>query len=383
MPLPTCSICIEPFTQPVSLPCGHVFCRLCIRKNVESEASKSSTLHLCPSCRTPYSIITIDPALVPSHMRPHIRPSMRPLFLDSSSPAPSPLPPAPLPQPQAQASSESSSLAQAQAEIAALRLACSVWRRRAEQHATANHGLLSFARAAKDCALRLRSERDSARSRCTLLKRTLAETVECQSDMLGAPGDNIRAHLTTDAADYAADTKHAQACVGMGLGGGGGLPVYLVQAATRPASHFYDNPADVEASHFGPPMKRRKIIDDASPTGTSNSMQTTTNDMPPSTTFTLPIAAPALETLASVSLGSNINISEAIPSIKHILDSFHHAIYTSTLPKPYSEVREANSSNWKDRAAQEAPAAKLWHWSKVGKVIWKECSFLPDSSQQV
>ncbi|KAF7318356.1 RING-type domain-containing protein [Mycena chlorophos] len=356
MPLPTCSICIEPFTQPVSLPCGHVFCRLCIRKTVESGSSASASgsgprllEHLCPSCRTPYSIITIDPELVPPHMRPHVRPSIRPLFLDSSSPATSPVPP--LPQattqpPAASSAAQSPSLAEARAQIAALQLECSVWKRRAEQHATANHGLLSFARAAKDCALRLRSERDSARSRCTLLKRTLAEAValpEFQSTMLpgsssspstiaAAPHtdpaflDDIRVHLTTDAADNAADTRHAHACVGMGLGGGAGMPVYLLQAATQPAAQYYDNPADVHASHFGPPLKRRKIEHaevTASPTGSSGSHTTTTacsrsRSRTPSrsprrvatphkatgmasTTSVLP--ASALETLANVSLG--------------------------------------------------------------------------------
>ncbi|KAJ7056210.1 hypothetical protein C8F01DRAFT_1373170 [Mycena amicta] len=330
MPLPTCSICIEPFTQPVSLPCGHVFCKVCIRKAVESESRNLRVLqHLCPSCRTPYSIITIDPALVPSHMRPHVRPSIRPLFLGDSSPSASPAASMPMPmQPQPQPSTSTStntsspppSIAQAHAEITALRMACSVWQRRAEQHATANLGLLSFARAAKDCALRLRSERDAARTRCTLLKRTLAEAVslpEYQSGMVaGGSGSgsgvldadalaDISAHLTTDAADYEADTKHAKAhaCVG------GGLPVYLVQAGIRPAAAYYDNPADVEASHFGPPMKRRKVEDarltEATPrreSSRSRSRSRSPRRRSPSKTRSTPTPAPALETLATVEL---------------------------------------------------------------------------------
>ncbi|KAF7323592.1 RING-type domain-containing protein [Mycena kentingensis (nom. inval.)] len=304
MSLPNCSICLEPFTQPVSLPCGHVFCKPCIRRAVESEPQASSSKQpcgglqrSCPACRTPFSIITIDPALIPPHMRPHVQPSIRPLYLDASASAPSyastspaatsPSPPPAwlLPAP----ASPAEATAKAQAELAALRAACSLWKRRAEQHASANHGLLAFARAAKDCALRLRSERDCARTRCTLLKRTLAESLpHCQSDFhagsgLGAgsgsdsdsglspspaqdpnPGldpaflASIRTHLTTDSADVAADTAHAHAEVATRSGpGAGGLPVYLFQAHTRAAEMYYDNPADVEASHFGAPFKRK------------------------------------------------------------------------------------------------------------------------------
>uniref|UniRef100_A0A8D0GLN8 RING-type E3 ubiquitin transferase n=1 Tax=Sphenodon punctatus TaxID=8508 RepID=A0A8D0GLN8_SPHPU len=43
----TCSICLEYFTDPVSIPCGHSFCRACIdRCWGESETNFS-----CPQCR--------------------------------------------------------------------------------------------------------------------------------------------------------------------------------------------------------------------------------------------------------------------------------------------------------------------------------------------
>jgi hypothetical protein len=50
-----------------------------------------------------------------------------------------------------------------------------MWKRRAELHAAANANLLGFARAVKDCALRLRAERDAERNQCVILKRKLAE----------------------------------------------------------------------------------------------------------------------------------------------------------------------------------------------------------------
>ncbi|KAG0202063.1 hypothetical protein BGX33_009925 [Mortierella sp. NVP41] len=45
-----CSVCCEYFTQPVSVPCGHTFCRGCIVQALEVSQG-------CPLCRT-----TIDPA---------------------------------------------------------------------------------------------------------------------------------------------------------------------------------------------------------------------------------------------------------------------------------------------------------------------------------
>ncbi|KAG0056336.1 hypothetical protein BGZ83_005455 [Gryganskiella cystojenkinii] len=44
-----CSVCCEYFTEPVSAPCGHTFCRVCIMQALEVS-------HGCPLCRT-----TIDP----------------------------------------------------------------------------------------------------------------------------------------------------------------------------------------------------------------------------------------------------------------------------------------------------------------------------------
>ena len=83
----------------------------------------------------------------------------------------------------------------------------------------------------------------------------------------------------------------------MGLGGGAGMPVYLLQAATRPAAHYYDNPADVDGSHFGPPLKRRKIDHESSPGSNRSRSRSRERNISRSP------AKSALETLANVSLG--------------------------------------------------------------------------------
>ncbi|XP_049611472.1 nuclear factor 7, brain [Syngnathus scovelli] len=43
----TCSICLEIFTDPVTLLCGHSFCRTCLTAFLDNEEE-----HLCPQCRT-------------------------------------------------------------------------------------------------------------------------------------------------------------------------------------------------------------------------------------------------------------------------------------------------------------------------------------------
>ncbi|KAJ7148439.1 hypothetical protein C8R43DRAFT_888974 [Mycena crocata] len=178
--MPSCSICYERFTSPVSLPCGHIFCRECVRRTVDSIKS-CNVLHFCPTCRTSYSVVTLDQSLIPPYLRPHVLPPIRPVFFDDS------IPDTP---PSASGSSSTASHSTTAApttsptpseaghfaaEANALRLSCTTWRRRAEVHAAANTGLLGFARAAKDSALRMRAERDAARNRCELLKRKLVE----------------------------------------------------------------------------------------------------------------------------------------------------------------------------------------------------------------
>ncbi|KAF8217635.1 hypothetical protein K438DRAFT_1556422 [Mycena galopus ATCC 62051] len=179
--LATCSICLEPFTAPMSLPCGHIFCRDCIRRTVNS-LNSCAIQHFCPTCRAPCPVLTIDPALVPAHLRPHIQPPLRPVFFDemptvASSSATS----VPLASTSAvrtlspSTSGDLQSAVRAVAELNALKEHCAMWRQRAEMHAAANTALLGFVRGAKDCALRLGAERDAERSRCVLLKRKLAE----------------------------------------------------------------------------------------------------------------------------------------------------------------------------------------------------------------
>lgn len=46
----TCSICLEPFREPVTTPCGHNFCGACLDKTWPDHGSP----YRCPQCRTAY-----------------------------------------------------------------------------------------------------------------------------------------------------------------------------------------------------------------------------------------------------------------------------------------------------------------------------------------
>ncbi|KAF8997900.1 hypothetical protein BDQ17DRAFT_1248120 [Cyathus striatus] len=164
----TCHICLEDLKSPVSLPCGHIFCKECIRRAVEAIKSYSS-LHSCPSCRALYTVAPIDPAVVPAHLRPHLTPSIRKVYLDQL------LREGPRPSTSVTSGSADVEIARLRAENAALRTNCDMWRRRAEVHGAATLGLLELTRMARDQAIHVSRERDELQKRCHSLKRRLDE----------------------------------------------------------------------------------------------------------------------------------------------------------------------------------------------------------------
>ncbi len=60
-------------------------------------------------------------------------------------------------------------------ENEALRSNCSMWRKRAEMHGSANLGLINFAKVVRDQAALLGRERDNLQVRCRLLSRKVED----------------------------------------------------------------------------------------------------------------------------------------------------------------------------------------------------------------
>ncbi|XP_078085494.1 tripartite motif-containing protein 16-like isoform X2 [Mustelus asterias] len=64
----TCTICLDYFTAPATLPCGHSFCKDCISKNWEQQQAGPG-LYSCPHCRRSFSP---RPCLHPNTVLCHI-----------------------------------------------------------------------------------------------------------------------------------------------------------------------------------------------------------------------------------------------------------------------------------------------------------------------
>ncbi|KAF8634213.1 hypothetical protein AX15_001022 [Amanita polypyramis BW_CC] len=156
----TCNICINGPVSPVCLPCGHIFCNDCLFRGIRAIAP-FTTMHHCPACQIPYSTATLDPVIVPPHLRANLLPSVRTLQLGEPSTA--------TPQPSGTAVDLEIENARLRAENAAMQKNCAMWRKRAEAHSSSTLGLLQLVRMAREQAIQLARQRDELRIKCEAL----------------------------------------------------------------------------------------------------------------------------------------------------------------------------------------------------------------------
>ncbi|SJK98204.1 uncharacterized protein ARMOST_01465 [Armillaria ostoyae] len=78
----SCAICLTPYDNPVSTPCGHVFCMKCI--NIHIHMSSDGYKSFCPSCRARFHISVPELRNVPRQYHQFMLPSLRRIFLATS-----------------------------------------------------------------------------------------------------------------------------------------------------------------------------------------------------------------------------------------------------------------------------------------------------------
>ncbi|CAJ1055285.1 E3 ubiquitin/ISG15 ligase TRIM25-like [Xyrichtys novacula] len=56
----SCPICLQLYSEPVVLPCGHNYCRACICKTADTASKTDNTLPRCPECREEFQGDTLQ-----------------------------------------------------------------------------------------------------------------------------------------------------------------------------------------------------------------------------------------------------------------------------------------------------------------------------------
>ncbi|KAF8075148.1 hypothetical protein FPV67DRAFT_1476183 [Lyophyllum atratum] len=78
-----CSICLSALKEPVSIPCGHIYCTKCLSDHVNApnnEALQST----CPTCRVKFNIVTPDLTYLPKKYHQYVLSSVRRVYFDTT-----------------------------------------------------------------------------------------------------------------------------------------------------------------------------------------------------------------------------------------------------------------------------------------------------------
>ncbi|KAK0239226.1 hypothetical protein EDD85DRAFT_535103 [Armillaria nabsnona] len=76
-----CTICICDYTEPVSIPCGHVYCMQCLSDYISSSSLDGLTA-ACPTCRAEFPIVVPELHSLSKQFHRYITPSIRRVFIE-------------------------------------------------------------------------------------------------------------------------------------------------------------------------------------------------------------------------------------------------------------------------------------------------------------
>ncbi|KAJ7491987.1 hypothetical protein FB451DRAFT_954815, partial [Mycena latifolia] len=79
----SCGICLSKLKEPVSVPCGHVYCTECLTGHV-SATSPDGFTSTCPSCREPFNMVRPELTCLPKKFHQFVVPSIRRVYIDMS-----------------------------------------------------------------------------------------------------------------------------------------------------------------------------------------------------------------------------------------------------------------------------------------------------------
>ncbi|KAF6753474.1 hypothetical protein DFP72DRAFT_966765, partial [Ephemerocybe angulata] len=74
-----CSVCLDEYEEPVCIPCGHVYCKSCI-KDVVNQQGGERNVGKCPECRKEFHLFIPDLTHAPAFLEPFLVSPIRRIY---------------------------------------------------------------------------------------------------------------------------------------------------------------------------------------------------------------------------------------------------------------------------------------------------------------
>ncbi|KAJ7759131.1 hypothetical protein B0H16DRAFT_1534475 [Mycena metata] len=82
----SCSICLSNLKEPVSVPCGHIYCTECLTSHI-SATSRDGFTSTCPECREMFNMVRPELSCLPQTFHQYVVPSLRRVYISPAEPS--------------------------------------------------------------------------------------------------------------------------------------------------------------------------------------------------------------------------------------------------------------------------------------------------------